>query len=61
MGDQPQKLKRREGTQYRAGPWPFLYSVVEGRPGLVKNLQQPKRRRVKVKKANRERSYVLER
>lgn len=33
-------LPRREKTQYRSG-WPFLYSVVPGRRGLVRNVPPP--------------------
>lgn len=32
-------MKQRQVTQQRATPWPFLYSVVDGR--LVKNVPVP--------------------
>jgi hypothetical protein len=34
---------RREQTQYRDGPWPFLYSYVAGR-GLVRNVGMSRKR-----------------
>jgi len=43
------KLRKREPTQRRAEPWPFLYSLAPGR-GLVKNTPDKLPARVKLKK-----------
>jgi len=42
-------MKRRQQTQLREQPWPFLYSVVPGRPGLTQNVPAPVKPEVKRK------------